>query len=160
MRIDPNQQSWKNKHPVARSPPTLPLGTLGPSCWHTVTVPRRAYPHPPPPYFARQYVEFLRLFLCVSRGTGWRQRFDGGVTSACMSCSGTLQPLTSPPTPWWMQPALIRILGWGEVGETGEGGGRFWMGRFVGQVAAFARQSVHPYLKTACWEKQAWPCYD
>mmetsp|Transcript_99530 Transcript_99530/g.171322 ORF Transcript_99530/g.171322 Transcript_99530/m.171322 type:complete len:607 (-) Transcript_99530:247-2067(-) len=53
VRIDPNQQSWKNKHPVAR-----------------------------------QYVEFLRLFLCVSRGEGWRQRFDGAVTSACMSCSG------------------------------------------------------------------------
>ena len=24
----------------------------------------------------------------MSRGTGWRQKFDGGVQAACMSCSG------------------------------------------------------------------------
>jgi hypothetical protein len=52
IRIDPNQQSWKNKHPEGR-----------------------------------QYVEFMKIFLCVERGS-WKQKFDSAVTSACMSCQG------------------------------------------------------------------------
>eukprot|EP00906_Rhabdomonas_costata_P000697 RCo000913 len=52
VRIDPNQQSWKNKFPVGRN-----------------------------------YIEFLKLFLCVEKGT-WKQKFDSSVPTSCMSCQG------------------------------------------------------------------------
>jgi hypothetical protein len=53
VRIDSNQQAWKNKHPTGR-----------------------------------HYVEFLRLFLCIGRGVGWRQQFDRKLGATCVSCPG------------------------------------------------------------------------